>query len=54
MKMLCFKFNQNRTINEEFDFFKKGKEEPLGGRGGEGPPKGRGPLFINLDLDYYW
>ena len=21
MKMLCFKFHQNRTINEEFDYF---------------------------------
>ena len=23
--MLCFKFNQNCTINEEFHFFEKGK-----------------------------
>ena len=24
MKMLSFKFQQNRTINEEFDFFERG------------------------------
>ena len=29
MKMWCFKFHQNRTINEEFYFFEGG--------GGEGP-----------------
>ena len=35
MKVLCFKFHKNRTINEEFFF--------LRGRGG-------GPLFINSYL----
>ena len=30
MKILCFKFDKNRTINEEFDFFE-----------GEGPPGGK-------------
>ena len=24
MKILCFKFQQNRTINKEFDFFEGG------------------------------
>ena len=41
MKMFCFKFQQNRTINEELDF-----------RRGEG--KARGPLFINSKLNHYW
>ena len=45
MKMLCFKFHQNRPINEEFDFFEEG------GRGLRGV---RGPLFINFYLNYYW
>ena len=31
MKILCFKFDKNRTMNEEFDFFE-----------GEGPPGGKG------------
>ena len=26
MKMSCFKFEQNHTINEEFDFFEGGRE----------------------------
>ena len=33
MKMLCFKFNQNRPINGEFDFF-----EGRGALGGEEAP----------------
>ena len=47
--MLCFKINQNRTVNEEFDFFEMrggGEVGPLGGYGG--------PLFINFYLNYYW
>ena len=32
MKMLCFKFHQNCTLNEEFDFFEGGKEETPGGK----------------------
>ena len=35
MKMLCLKFHQNLTINEEFDFYENG-----GGRE-EGPLRGR-------------
>ena len=35
MEMMCFKFNQNRTINEKFNFFEKG------GRG-RGPFEGKG------------
>ena len=35
MKMLCFKFNQNCRINEEFDFF-----EEEGGRSGLWEGKG--------------
>ena len=35
MQMLCFKFDQNRTINEEFNFF-EGEGEA------EGPPEGKG------------
>ena len=31
MKMLCFKFQQNHTMNEEFDFW--------GGLGGGGVPQ---------------
>ena len=31
MKMLCFEFQQNYTINEQFDFF-----EEMRGAGGEG------------------
>ena len=31
MKMLFFKFQHNRTINEEHDFFQGGEEGPLGG-----------------------
>ena len=31
--MFCFKFLQNRTINEEFDFFE--------GEGEEGPPESK-------------
>ena len=41
--MLRFKFQQNRTINEGFDFFDR--EE-----GGEA----MGLPIINLNLDYYW
>ena len=44
MKMLYFKFHQNRPINEEFYFFEGGGEDPRGLRG---------PLFINFYLDYY-
>ena len=33
MKMLCFKLNKNRTINEEIDFLEKGR-----GGGGSGAP----------------
>ena len=46
MKMLCLKFNQNRTVNEEFNFFEEGWER--------GDPDGRGPLVINFYLNYYW
>ena len=28
MRMLCFKFQQNHTINEEFDYFEEGGGEP--------------------------
>ena len=38
MKMFCFKFQPNRTINEEFDFFE-----------GEGPPGGK--LFFEWFLE---
>ena len=34
MKMLCFKFNQNCTLNEEFDLL--GVKETGGGRGEKG------------------
>ena len=33
MKILCFKFDKNHKINEEFDYFEKG-----GGGGGGGAP----------------
>ena len=39
MKMFCFKFKQNRTVNEEFYFF-EGE-----GEGEEGPPGGEGLLI---------
>ena len=42
MEMLFFKFHQNPTIYEKFEFFE-------GGRDG-----GRGTPFLNLNLDYYW
>ena len=42
-KMLCFKFKQNLTINEEFYFF----DGWGGGRGGKGTP------FIYYNLNYY-
>ena len=45
MKMLCFEFNHNRTINEEFDFFEKG-----GGVGSEVLLGG----FIDFYLNHYW
>ena len=38
--MCCF----YRTINEEFDFFEWGER-----RGG-----GKGPPFLNFNLNYYW
>ena len=38
MRMLCFKFNQNRPINEEFDFFEVGGREEKGPPAGEGAP----------------
>ena len=47
MKMLFFKFQQNRTITEEFNFF----EEMGRGRGpreARGLQEVKGPLFINL------
>ena len=31
--MLSFKFHQNRTINEEFDYFDGEREGPPGGKG---------------------
>ena len=37
MQMFCFKFKQNRTVNEEFYFFE--------GEGEEGPPGGEGLLI---------
>ena len=36
MKVLCFKFHKNRTINEEIDLF-EGE--------GEGPPGSKGALI---------
>ena len=36
MKMLCFKFEQNLPINEEFDFF-RAKFFLAGPKGAEGP-----------------
>ena len=44
MQMFRFKFQQNRTINEQFNF--------LRGGGGEAPG-GKGALFINFYLNYY-
>ena len=41
MKMLCFKFHQNRPIKEEFDFFE----------GGQGTPMGKGILIHKFLLD---
>ena len=40
--MLCFKFQQNRTINEQFDFLEEGGFEE------------KGASFINFSLNYYW
>ena len=40
--MFRFKFQSNNTINEEFDFFEGG-----------GEPWGKGPLIINIYLNYY-
>ena len=42
MKNLIFKFQQNRTINEHFDFFE-------GKRGGGG-----GWQYLSFILNYYW
>ena len=36
MKMYCFIFQQNRTINEEFDFLEGGGRRGL--QGGKGAP----------------
>ena len=38
MEMMCFKFKQNHTINEEFNFFEKGEE-------GKGPLRRKGALY---------
>ena len=51
MKMFCFKFQQNCTIKEEFDFFLEGGGRDLLGL--KGPRRVRGTLFINCNLDYY-
>ena len=32
MKILCFKFNQNRTINTKFDFFEGERRGPWEGK----------------------
>ena len=40
--MFCFKFQQNRTVNEEFDFLR------------EGGRRARGPPYINPKLNQYW
>ena len=48
MKILCFKFHQNRPINEEFDFF----EERRGGRDPRGVGIERVREFINFYLNY--
>ena len=45
MKMLPFKFDPNRTKNEEFYFFEGRK----GGVGGQGRPP-----YLNFILNYYW
>ena len=37
MKTLCFKFQPNRTINEEFNYFEEGERGGLGGPGVRGP-----------------
>ena len=42
--MLCFKFEQNCTINIQFDFFE----------GREGWREEMGTPFLNLNLNYYW
>ena len=44
MKMFRFKFDKNRTKNEEFDLF-EGQ-----GKGGERS----GPPFEYFTLNYYW
>ena len=41
MQMLSFKFQQNRTINEEFDFI-------------EGGRRGKGTRLENYNLNDYW
>ena len=46
MKMLCFRFQQNRTINKHFDFFE--------GRRGERGLEGRETSFLNFNQNYYW
>ena len=42
-KMLCFKFQENRTINEEFDI--------LRGEGGSGTKESP---FIDFNFNCYW
>ena len=42
MKLLGLKFQQNRTINEEFDFFEGG--------GGEGAEE----FSLNSNPNYHW
>ena len=44
--MLCLKFHENRTINDEFGFFDGGRREA--------PGEIRGPVFINYNPNYYW
>ena len=45
MQMLGFKFQQNHTINQQFDFFEGG---------GVASGRVKWPLFINFNLNYYW
>ena len=48
MKLLCFKFHQNRTINKEFYFLGGGGQNSFGG-----PRRGQGTRLQKLEKTSY-
>ena len=53
MKLLRFKFHQNRTINKKIDFFEGGTANSEGGRGVISKKKNRKPTNFHPKMNIF-